>query len=77
MVLPDLLVRETEMADLLPALAERVGATAIAPPSAAPDPGPFAVSDIYDDALEAMVAEAYQKDYQLFGFEAWSADQAA
>ena len=77
MVLPDLVVRETEMADLLPALAERVGATAIAPPPAAPDPGPFAVSDIYDDALEAKVAEAYHKDYQLFGFEAWSADQAA
>ena len=48
-----------------------------APPPAAPDTGPFAVSDIYDDALEAKVAEAYHKDYQLFGFEVWSADQAA
>ena len=35
------------------------------------EPGPFTLGDIYDDEIEALTAEAYQKDYMTFGFSRW------
>lgn len=76
-VLPDFVFREDELAVQLPALAMQVGcAQAPVPNSAAPDE-PFALSDIYDDALEAQIAAIYQRDYMMFGFGPWSGAQAA
>ena len=78
-VLPDCVFREGELATQLPTLAAQVGyAQAPLPFSAAPDE-PFALSDIYDDALEAQVADIYQHDYMTFGFGPWSGpgDQVA
>lgn len=70
--LPDMIVREDEMAVYLPALAMQVGHDA--PPdtqSAAPDT-PFTLAEIYDAQLEAMARDAYHRDYLIFGFGDWT-----
>ncbi|MCA0941333.1 nodulation protein NodH [Salipiger pacificus] len=71
--LPDMIVREEEMAVYLPALAMQVGHAAPPEPEAEPhqDPAPYALADIYDAALEALAREAYQRDYLMFGFGDW------
>lgn len=71
MALPDMIIREEEMASYLPALAMQVGRMdAPEPPNAAPDL-PIALSEIYDDEIEALVRDIYQRDYMVFGFERW------
>jgi LPS sulfotransferase NodH len=69
--LPDLILREDELAQVLPALAENVGC-GVAPdvPESAPD-RPFALTEIYDDDIEARVAGIYTRDYMMFGFGTW------
>lgn len=69
-MVPDLVLREEEL-DQLPALARRLGHAA--PPAcvaAAPDQ-PHALGAIHDAALEALVADTYQRDYLMFGFGPW------
>lgn len=69
--LPDFVLREDELEAYLPALAMQVGVRRdVALPTAAPDT-PFALDDIYDAEVEARVAEAYQRDYLVFGFSSW------
>ncbi|MCW1954364.1 MAG: sulfotransferase domain-containing protein [Roseobacter sp.] len=69
--LPDFVLREDELEAYLPAVALQVGvmheATAPAP---APDT-PYCLDQIYDDDIEARVAETYQRDYLVFGFGRW------
>jgi hypothetical protein len=61
------------LAEALPALARKMGQ------DTAPEVGqtvveaPFALSDIYDDAVEAAAQDAYQRDYLVFGFDRWKA----
>jgi len=69
--LPDMVLREDEAALWLPVLASQVGRTGapdLAP--AAPD-APFALEDVYDEETEALVRDAYQRDYLVFGFDDW------
>jgi len=69
--LPDMILREDEMPDRLPDLARAVGYDdAPAPPVPAADT-PFALADIYDDEIEALAAQIYQRDYVVFGFDRW------
>ncbi len=69
--LPDMILREDELNSALPALARQVGyAEASSPGRAAPD-APFALSDIYDDEIEALASDVYQRDYLMFGFRPW------
>lgn len=72
-LLPDLVLREDELATVLPDLAARLGCRNIPRPPKAAHHQPYALADIYDEALEAQVADVYQRDYMMFGFEAWSA----
>ncbi|MEY8803226.1 nodulation protein NodH [Leisingera sp. XS_AS12] len=68
---PDLVLRETELATELPALARRLGAQSTAPvPQTVPDM-PYGLEAIYDAELEKLAASVYQRDYLAFGFEAW------
>ncbi len=70
-VLPDLILREAEIAEDLAALAARVGIDApsySAPVTTAED---LKLSEIYDDALEKAARSAYQRDYMMFGFGPW------
>jgi LPS sulfotransferase NodH len=71
--LPDLVLREEELAEALPRLARQIGCDAsVAPQPGAPD-RPFGLEDIYDDEIETLVADVYQRDYMMFGFGAWRA----
>ncbi len=69
--LPDILIREDEMTLHLGALAKQVGYPGAAPASAATPDQPYALADIYDDDIEAMIADIYQRDYIMFGWDRW------
>ena len=71
---PDFVLREDELERGLAHMAATVGRDA---PSlnVATDPGPIPLSDIYDDEIEKAVRSAYQKDYMMFGFRAYSDTQ--
>lgn len=70
---PDLVLREDEMQDMLPTLAKRYGHEAPPIPTTPSETAkaPYSLADIYDDEIEALVAEAYQRDYMMFGFGPW------
>lgn len=70
---PDLVLREEELAEALPDLARRLGRQAVDTPQAAAPDTPYALDDIYDAAIEALVADVYQRDYMMFGFGPWRA----
>ncbi len=69
--MPDILIREDEMTLELGALAKQVGYPGAAPVTAAPPDLPYALADIYDDDIEAQIAEIYQRDYVMFGWGRW------
>lgn len=72
LALPDMIVREDEMDSNLPALAMQLGRMdAPEPVKASPD-RPHALKDIYDDEIEALVSDIYQRDYMMFGFDRWA-----
>ncbi|SDX38659.1 hypothetical protein SAMN05444358_105106 [Ruegeria halocynthiae] len=69
--LPDLILREDEMATALPELARRVGHTTPPTPAKTGVEAPFSLAQIYDSQLETRAIEAYQRDYTVFGFGDW------
>lgn len=69
--LPDMIIREEEMAAYLPALAAQVGAPVEAEPRAAAPDTPFTLADIHDAELESLARDAYGRDYLVFGFGDW------
>ncbi|MFG6581786.1 nodulation protein NodH [Sulfitobacter sp. 1A12779] len=69
--LPDRILREEELASELPALAAGQGHATVPAVPQMVELGPFTLGDIYDDEIEALTAEAYQKDYMTFGFSRW------
>jgi len=72
-ILPDFVLREDELAGMLPMIAGQVGHGAPGLPQPAIGDRPFDLADIYDDQLEAQVADIYQRDYVMFGFGPWRA----
>jgi LPS sulfotransferase NodH len=76
-VLPDYVLRENELASALPALAMQYGYQDPPAPNAAGPDTPFALSDIYDEQIEQIVADIYQRDYMMFGFSEWGSGHAA
>ncbi len=71
LALPDVILRESDLAEDLPALAKKVGRDLAAPQFA--DEGlPFNLSDIYDEDVEKLAQDVYQRDYVTFGFESWA-----
>lgn len=70
---PDHVLREDDLARFLPVLARAAGRAEARLPGPCGADRPHALADIYDDALEALVAEVYQRDYQTFGFGPWRA----
>ena len=69
--LPDVIIRETDMAGELALLAHKVGIENAAPPPVGDDDAPFALKDIYNDRIEALAKTVYQRDYLMFGFQNW------
>ncbi|MEQ6202871.1 nodulation protein NodH [Sulfitobacter sp. HNIBRBA2951] len=69
--LPDLVLREDTMVATLADLAASVGyadAPRIGPVSFH---GAHMLEDVYDDEIEALAADVYQRDYMMFGFGRW------
>lgn len=66
--LPDLILREDEVTTTLPDLARRMGHDTPPSPELSEPDAPFSLAEIYDDNLEALSAQAYQRDYMQFGF---------
>ena len=70
--LPDRIIREADLAGELQEIAQAVG-RADAPELGASQPDqPFELAMIYDDEIEKLAAEAYQRDYVMFGFARWA-----
>ncbi|MEI4261705.1 sulfotransferase family 2 domain-containing protein [Roseovarius sp. D0-M9] len=70
--LPDVIIREDEMQLQLGALAKQVGRPGAAPIAPAEPAGPYALGEIYDDDIEALIADIYQRDYIMFGWDRWA-----
>jgi LPS sulfotransferase NodH len=70
--LPDRVIREADLANDLAELASSVGKTAAPAVPCRPATVPFELADIYDDEIETMTADAYQRDYMIFGFASWA-----
>jgi len=68
---PDLVLREEELAEELPHLARRVGRMEPGEIAEVAADLPYALSEIYDAALEVKIAKIYQRDYLMFGFGPW------
>lgn len=70
--LPDRLIREADLGGELADLATVVGRPD-APPLPEPQKDqPFSLDEIYDEQIEEIAAEAYQRDYVMFGFSNWA-----
>jgi len=70
--LPDMVLREDQMTEMLPVLAQFAGCETVPTPDlSAVEPMFFELSDIYDAEVEVAVQEAYQRDYVMFGFDSW------
>ncbi len=69
--LPDIILREDEMAQGLAMLAAQVGRSAPVPADAGDSDLPFDLGDIYDSEIEDLAAQVYQRDYVMFGFDRW------
>ncbi|GAA6209776.1 hypothetical protein NBRC116601_30690 [Cognatishimia sp. WU-CL00825] len=69
--LPDVILREDEAEQGLKNLANQVGREEVPELTKGLDSAPFSLDEIYDDAIEALTREAYQRDYVTFGFENW------
>lgn len=69
--LPDLVLREEEMAAYLPAMAQQMGLNAAPDPREAGPDTPFSLAEIHDPALDALARAAYPRDYVMLGFADW------
>jgi len=69
--MPDLIAREDRLAEDLGHLAEAVGRPAPALPGPAVQTAPFALAEVMTEEIEALLREAYQRDYVAFGFGGW------
>ncbi len=69
---PDVILREDELPDDLPALARKVGYTT-GPPAPVPSRDqPFSLAHVYDATIETLTRKIYWRDYRLFGFCDWA-----
>ena len=69
--LPDVILREDEIATELPALARRLGHPDPGAPRGASEDTPYPLSAIYDEEIEQKAADVYSRDYLMFGFGKW------
>ncbi|MEQ9260116.1 MAG: sulfotransferase family 2 domain-containing protein [Roseovarius sp.] len=70
--LPDMILREEEMPELLPMLARVAGCKTAAKPESAPADRPFSLAETYTREMEELAEQIYQRDYVIFGFGPWA-----
>ena len=69
---PDMVLRAEDLPVMLPAIATQAKSKSM-PDYVSSEPAPdITLSDIYDDALESLAQDAYQRDYVMFGFKKWN-----
>lgn len=70
--LPDMVLREDQLAEMLPILAISAGCEET-PAVQDQDQAPlfFDLNDVYSAEVESVVQDAYQRDYLMFGFSNW------
>ncbi len=69
---PDRIIREETLGQELAELAHAAGIDHVpALPTGQADQ-PYTLADIYDDEIEALAADAYHRDYVMFGFSRWA-----
>lgn len=69
--LPDLIIREEELTEELSRLAKHVGRAS--PRLKLSDRAMrYALADLYDQEIESLVKDVYQRDYMMFGFGPWA-----
>lgn len=73
--LPDIIIREHELAKQLERLAQDVGSEPMILQSPSQD-APYTLAQIYDADLEKRCFQAYRRDYLSFGFSDWSEKEA-
>jgi len=69
--LPDMVVREEDMARWLPMLARSAGVKKAPEPAVPQDGAIVPLAAFYDDEVEARVQDVYQRDYMIFGYRRW------
>jgi hypothetical protein len=69
--LPDRILREDDLVSELSALAASVGRLDAPAPQTPVADQPFGLDAVYDDEIEKLAAQAYQRDYVTFGFSRW------
>ncbi len=70
---PDYVFREETLEQDVAMIAERLGMSSVDLPAASEPEQGFSLAAIYDDALEQLCKSVYQRDYLMFGFDAWQA----
>lgn len=70
-MVPDVIIREPELAEDLAHLASKVGIDAPEYQTHSRQTDLYTLGDIYDDALEKLARSVYQRDYMMFGFGPW------
>lgn len=70
-MLPDTILREDQMTAGLSALAQDLGASIVPDPTDPAHPHEGWLTAIYDAEIERAAHNAYQRDYDVFGFAAW------
>ncbi|SLN33079.1 sulfotransferase family 2 domain-containing protein [Roseisalinus antarcticus] len=69
--LPDMVLREDQLAEGLSQLAAQIGRSD-APVPGETDPNRARLEQIYDGEIESLVRDIYQRDYMGFGFGTWA-----
>lgn len=69
--LPDFVLREDSLPRDLSSLAASVGYADAPRVEPAGLHGTYTLEDVYDDEIEALGADVYQRDYMMFGFSRW------
>lgn len=71
--LPDMVLREDQLEQMLPVLAMSAGMKGVGAPNLSPVETPFfELSEVYTSEIENVVRDAYQRDYIMFGFSDWA-----
>lgn len=69
--MPDAIIREDELPEKIANLAADIGYETVPELDDIAPKGPHALSDIYNDSIEELARDVYQRDYMMFGFDRW------
>jgi hypothetical protein len=68
---PDLVLREEQLAMGLAQLCDQIGIKGPDAPAIPPPEAPATLAEIYDEEIEKACKDAYMRDYMMFGYGPW------